>query len=294
MYSKAKPFLLQAVTSVHAGSGSEIGLVDLPVQRERHTGFPKIESSTLKGAIRYTAEQQLNKEERKHFELVFGSSANESKDNETQSSAIGFSDARVLLFPVKSMRGVFAWVTCPLVLKRFNDEMKLNRTEIDPLPVPPANTVSSKQIMVSNGNIVLEEFAFQVDVHAETEQLAAVLEGVLRQNLLTEIKNRVVVLSDDDFSDFVRLSTEVNARIKIDQETGTVQDGALWYEENVPPETVFYSLLYIGNVRGKGIEGMKTFRNVETYLLDETLFPQVFQLGGNSTLGRGMLRKIWM
>lgn len=294
MYSKAKPFLLQAVTSVHAGSGSEIGLVDLPVQRERHTGFPKIESSTLKGAIRYTAEQQLNKEERKHFELVFGSSANESKDNETQSSAIGFSDARILLFPVKSMRGVFAWVTCPLVLKRFNDEMKLNRTEIDPLPVPPANTVSSKQIMVSNGNIVLEEFAFQVDVHAETEQLAAVLEGVLRQNLLTEIKNRVVVLSDDDFSDFVRLSTEVNARIKIDQETGTVQDGALWYEENVPPETVFYSLLYIGNVRGKGIEGMKTFRNVETYLLDETLFPQVFQLGGNSTLGRGMLRKIWM
>lgn len=294
MYSKAKPFLLQAVTSVHAGSGSEIGLVDLPVQRERHTGFPKIESSTLKGAIRYTAEQQLNKEERKHFELVFGSSANESKDNETQSSAIGFSDARILLFPVKSMRGVFAWVTCPLVLERFNDEMKLNRTEIEPLPVPPVNTVSSDQIMISNGNIVLEEFAFRVEEHAETAQLAAVLEGVLRQNLLTKIKDRIVVLSDDDFSDFVRLSTEVNARIKIDQETGTVQDRALWYEENVPPETVFYSLLYIGNVRGTGMDGMKTFEDVEKYLLDETLFPEVFQLGGNSTLGRGMLRKIWM
>src|SRR4051812_33995854 len=114
MYTKAKPFLLHAITSVHAGSGSEIGLVDLPIQREKHTGFPKIESSSLKGAIRYTLEHRLqSEEERKHFELVFGSSANQRGDNESQSSAIAFSDARVLLFPVKSMRGIFAWVTCP-------------------------------------------------------------------------------------------------------------------------------------------------------------------------------------
>ncbi len=59
MYSIIRPFLLHAVTSVHAGSGSEIGLVDLPIQREKHTGFPKIESSSLKGALRYHMTQAL-------------------------------------------------------------------------------------------------------------------------------------------------------------------------------------------------------------------------------------------
>lgn len=48
MFTYAKPFLLHAISSVHAGSGSELGIVDLPIQREKHTGFPKIESSTLK------------------------------------------------------------------------------------------------------------------------------------------------------------------------------------------------------------------------------------------------------
>lgn len=295
MYTKSKPFLLHAITSVHAGSGSEIGLVDLPIQRERHTGFPKIESSSLKGAIRYTAEQRLqSEEESKRFELVFGSAANQKGDNESQSSAIAFSDARVLLFPIKSMRGIFAWITCPKVLKRFNDEILLNQTGLEPLPVPEPNSVSSKRLMVTNGQIVLEEYAFRAEESEEAMQLAEVLTGCLQQDLSVDVKERLVVLSDDDFRDFIHLSTEVNARIKINPETGVVEDGALWYEENVPPETVFYSFLYIGKVRGSGAEGMKTETDVENYLLDESLFPRVFQLGGNSTLGKGMLRKIWL
>lgn len=59
MYTKVKPFLLHAISSVHPGSGSEVGLVDLPIQREKHTGFPKIESSSLKGAIRSTVDYRL-------------------------------------------------------------------------------------------------------------------------------------------------------------------------------------------------------------------------------------------
>lgn len=295
MYTNVKPFLLHAITSVHAGSGSEIGLVDLPIQREQHTGFPKIESSSLKGAIRSTLESRIQSEvERNHFELVFGSSPNERSDNETQSSAIAFSDARVLLFPVKSMRGIFAWVTCSEVLKRFNNEIKLNNINIDPLPEPKPNSVSSNRLMVSKGKLVLEEYAFDVNENEEAKQLGETLTSYVQQNLSIDLQNRLVVLEDDDFHDFVRLSTEVNARIKINHETGIVDKGALWYEENVPPETIFYSFLYIGKVRGQGVEGMKTETDVENFLLDENRFPTVFQLGGNSTLGHGILRKIWL
>lgn len=300
MFKTVRPFLLHAITSVHAGSGSEIGLVDLPIQREKHTGFPKIESSSLKGAIRYDNEVKRKKENKsdevKKFELIFGSkpkNENDNRTNETQSSAIALSDARILLFPVKSMRGVFAWVTCPFVLKRFNDEMAYYDKKIV-LPVPEPNTVSSERLYVSNGQIVLEEYTFPVSKQSQTEELADKLAVLFKDKLSINITERLVVLDDDDFADFVKLSTEVNARIKINTETGTVSDGALWYEENVPPETIFYSLLFIGDVRGDGIENMKTFKDVERYLIEEGNFPEVFQLGGNGTLGRGMFRRIWM
>ncbi|WP_044893104.1 type III-B CRISPR module RAMP protein Cmr4 [Bacillus alveayuensis] len=294
MYTKSKPFLLHAITSVHAGSGSEIGLVDLPIQREKHTGFPKIESSSLKGAIRYAMEPKcVDTEEMKKFELIFGSKPGRN-ESDTQSSAIAFSDARLLLFPVKSMRGIFAWITCPQVLNRFNDELTLNQSNADTLLVPEPNSVSSDRLLVSNNRIVLEEYSFEVKESKKAQMLANQLSNLIKQDLQIDLLDRIVVLDDDDFSDFVKLSTEVNARIKVNPNTGTVDEGALWYEENVPPETIFYSFLYLGKVRGKGIEGMESDEDVEKYLIEENRFPSVFQLGGNSTLGRGMLRKIWV
>lgn len=297
MYSKVKPFLLHAITSVHPGSGSEVGLVDLPIQREQHTGFPKIESSSLKGAIRYTVDSILKENEDRHkLELVFGSDLSRGNENGTIASAVAFSDARILLFPVKSMRGIFAWITCPEVLYRFNNDMLLNQTGVEPLPVPEPNTVSSEKVLVSPGKMILEEYTFKVHKEEETEKLAKRFSSFFEGPVTIDIANRLVVLEDDEFKDFVRLSTEVNARIKINTETGTVdkENGALWYEENIPPETIFYSSLYIGKVRSRDNKGFETIEDVEQFMHNSQYFPDVFQLGGNSTIGHGMIRKIWL
>ena len=58
MYKKTNTLFLVTETPLHAGSGSDLGIVDLPIQRERHTRFPKIEASSLKGAIRETFEER--------------------------------------------------------------------------------------------------------------------------------------------------------------------------------------------------------------------------------------------
>lgn len=292
MYSIVQPFLLHAVTSVHAGSGSEIGLVDLPIQREKHTGFPKIESSSLKGALRYHMKLSAKEnEEEKKLEIIFGGEKND--DNNTVASATALSDARILLFPVKSMRGVFAWVTCPQVIQRWNYEMSMHKKDALVLPVPKENTCSTTKLLVGKSELVLEEYTFSVQVDENTKAIAQRIEQWLGAHVSIPIVDRLVVLSDDDFADFVQLSTEVNARIKINDETGTVDEGALWYEENVPPETIFYSFLYVGNPRKKD-EHIKNAEQIHTYLVAERKFPEVFQLGGNSTLGRGMMRTIWL
>lgn len=293
MYSIVQPFLLHAVTSVHAGSGSEIGLVDLPIQREKHTGFPKIESSSLKGALRYHMKLSANgnKDKEKRLEIIFG--GEKSNENNTLASATALSDARILLFPVKSMRGVFAWVTCPQVIQRWNYEVSIHEKNKLTLPVPKENTCSTTKLLVGKNELVLEEYTFSVQVDEDTEAIAQQIEQWLGAHAYISVSDRLVVLSDDDFADFVQLSTEVNARIKIHDETGTVDEGALWYEENVPPETIFYSFLYVGNPRKKD-EHLQDAEQIRAYLVDERKFPEVFQLGGNSTLGRGMMRTIWL
>src|SRR5690606_41704198 len=106
------------------------------------------------------------------------------------------------------------------------------------------------------------------------------------------LEQRLVILDDATFGDFVTLSTEVNARIRIESGKGTVVNKALWYEDNLPPESVLYSFLFAGHVRGGGEESFQTDKDVLNYLMDDDHFPAVFQLGGNSTIGRGILRRI--
>ena len=52
--------LLQAVTSVRVGEGKGLGAMDLPVSRERHTRWPFLPGSSLKGALRSRAEVLLS------------------------------------------------------------------------------------------------------------------------------------------------------------------------------------------------------------------------------------------
>jgi CRISPR-associated protein Cmr4 len=298
MYSKIVPFFLYCVSAVHAGSGSEIGIVDLPIQREKHTGFPKVESSSLKGAIRAAVTDTLEvsgqlQQQEKNIERVFGGTP--KKDgSDGLAGAIALADARVLLFPVKSAKGVFAWITCPFVLNRFNQEMDLYNLADKKLPLAKVNTVSSKQLFVIKGKLVLEEYTYEMEEDQQTKELAQQLAQLLFAGQETNLDDRLVVLEDDDFTDFVKLSTEVNARIRIDSATGIVQEGALWYEENVPPETVFYSCLFAGNCRTTEKGELHSDQQVLAFMQNEQVFPPVFQLGGNSTLGRGIMRKIWL
>src|SRR5206468_12495768 len=50
---------LYAQTSLHPGAGTALGTVDLPVQRERHTHWPTIAASALKGILRDACREKI-------------------------------------------------------------------------------------------------------------------------------------------------------------------------------------------------------------------------------------------
>jgi len=63
---------LVAETSIHAGSGESDGIIDLPVQRESHTGWPCLFGSAVKGALRATAEARMTDLARSGIDLPLG------------------------------------------------------------------------------------------------------------------------------------------------------------------------------------------------------------------------------
>jgi CRISPR-associated protein Cmr4 len=153
-------------TSLHAGVGSTVSVVDLPIQRERTTQFPIVQGSGIKGALRSQVADAENKQS--EVEAVFGADtkkdnkfagaisvfgADTKKDNKF-AGAISVGDARIVLFPVRSLAGVFAYITCPAVLARIGrDVSAFPRLALD-VGVEDA-LVSSKTAIAASNRVVL-------------------------------------------------------------------------------------------------------------------------------------------
>jgi CRISPR-associated protein Cmr4 len=103
-------------------------------------------------------------------------------------------------------------------------------------------------LKINTNIIALEEFVFEAEVKNEIKNLAKTLEKCIPQNDLTKnenLENHLAIVSDNVFKDFVNYAVEIRTRIRIDQVKGTVKEGALFSEELVPSESVFYSLVFI-------------------------------------------------
>ncbi|MBX0310442.1 MAG: type III-B CRISPR module RAMP protein Cmr4 [Sulfurihydrogenibium sp.] len=272
-----KKVFYHVLTPMHIGSGTTLSLIDLPIQREAHTDFPVMPSSAIKGVIRALFEEQkqediLRKEDKEKgdeekkisvVEDIFGKGDEEGK--------VIFTDGKILLFPVKSLKGVFVWITSPYVLERFKRDTKVD-IEIPEVEKDNA-VVSSDKVLINNNRLILEEFTFNASINESLKKL--------KEFTKCEIdENKIVVVSDDVFKFFVKNYTEVNARIKIDQAKGTVQTGGLWYEELLPAETVFYGC----------IDARKKEYEKQLNKVIEKINNQILQFGGDETLGRGFTK----
>ena len=252
-----KKVFYHVLTPMHIGSGTTLSLIDLPIQREVHTDFPVMPSSAIKGVIRASFNQQEQED-------IFGKGDEEGK--------VIFTDGKILLFPVKSLKGVFVWITSPYVLERLKRDTEIN-VEIPKVEKDNA-VVSSDKVLMNNNKLVLEEFTFNATKNENLKKLKEITKCEIDEN-------KIAVVSDDVFKFFVKNYTEVNARIKIDQEKGTVQKGGLWYEELLPAETVFYGCI---NAR------KKTEHQEQLNKVIEKINNQILQFGGDETLGRGFTK----
>ena len=276
---------LHALTGVHAGGGTALGVVDLPVQRERHTQWPMIAGSSLKGVFRDACRPKPD-----DLDLWYAAFGPESGNASDFAGALAFTDARLLAFPVRSMRGVFAWVTCPAVLARFVRDARLLAGNGAVPPDPPevargaARCPEASDLLIDGGNLLLEEFEFNRSGDDRGVASWFADRKVTDEATAARLRRNLVVLGDDDFTHFARHATEVIARIGLDYQTKTARGKALFYEEFVPPETLFYAVAFATPSRKKQVKR----NSAEMLGLLRGWVPPVLQIGADQTIGKGL------
>lgn len=249
---------LYAETPLHVGSGSALGAVDLPIQRERMSGLPMVQGSGVKGSLRAELKPRL---EPPVHRALFGREApsGNDSDDDDKAGAIAVLDARLLLLPMRTVWGGFAWVTSPLVLERLTRDLELaGQTFPASLaklrPADSGKALVSKDSSVAKGDkLFLEDFQYEAQERSEVEELATwlaqhALPTPSTYNAFRErLKPQLVVVSDDELRFLAAHATEVVTRVRIDENTGTVADGALWTEEALPAESLLWSVVLISD-----------------------------------------------
>lgn len=322
---------LHAVTSMHPGSGAALGLVDLPIQRERHTHWPNISGSAMKGILRdrcregvavsgnfdyasfeteTDAFQQLKDSSHqlrekadatKTLTTLFGPPTTWASEF---AGALSVTDARLIAFPVRSMCGVFAWVTCNAALQRLRRDAAMAKLDFPDvsfsLPKGHFCCTEECQCLHEEKYVVLEEFDFQTEVDTDQQRQVGTVARWLGDHIAdcvdeTQLQQQLVVLPDDDFTHFARYATEVVARIRLDYDTKTVADGALFYQEFLPPETLMYSLVIANRARGGGKRNEEEQPLGGGQLLEEfsglllgSRDSITLQIGGDESTGKGL------
>lgn len=274
-------------SSLHAGTGSSVSIVDLPIQRERATQYPIVQGSGMKGALRSQAEGTDDEKT-----IVFGP----IKDGAEHAGAISVGEAQLLLFPVRSLAGVFAWVTSAFAVARLRRDLGYAQitptwSDIDASGGKALITNDSKVIV--EGSAVLEEFTFPTQVSAEVTKLAGWLaenafpEGAEYKFWRDKVRSSLIVLPENDFRDFVVNSTEIVTRVRLDSATKTVQTGALWTQEMLPSDALLYSSVVVRKAR----KGDGSSDEIAAWLSQN--IPTRIQLGGDETTGAGMVALQW-
>lgn len=300
---KTQLLSIHAITPLHAGTGQGVGIIDLPIAREKATGVPILPGSSIKGALKVLVDvsSDLPDENERKAQIkskttirnaVFGR-ANDDKTAtiEDNTGAAHFADARLLCLPIRSLRGTFAYATSPYLLERFLDDLELTGETAPTYAIPKPDiqeiVLASETLVVSGTTVALEDLDLTRMAETPAKEWADWLAPRLFPSPRTQerFKNQFAIISDDvmNFLCGVGGGTEVRARICLKKETKTVAKGGLWYEESLPTESVLVSILTAQPLPSHGGMGAPK-------ILEYALPKEVAQFGGKATVGRGLCR----
>jgi CRISPR-associated protein Cmr4 len=298
--------LYQTITPLHVGCGQDVGVVDLPVIRERTTGYPFIPGSGIRGSVRDLLDRK-GEEEKKAVPRLFGPrTSDEGEDAERHAGSVAVHDAKLLLFPVRSDQALFLWITCPSVLRRFSRDLEVFVPGLS-WSIPLEGPSEEEQVLAPAGlssPLYLEEFSFQLQEAGEGPIRELTEWGSKIGDLVgaPEIGTRIALVSDRTFHYFVSHATMILQHNRLTS-AKTVEGGMLFSVEAVPPEAVFYGFFGATDSRWTASqEGQEQQISRDKVLAklrgfwarEEGGESGYLHLGGDESTGLGVTRLVWV
>jgi len=294
MYQAKRLVFYYTVSPVHMGAGSAVGVVDNPIQREVHTLHPVFAGSGIKGAVRHHCTATWGDSSNGALTAIFGPERNASE----HAGAVAFTDAQLVLFPIRSLKRGFIYATSPLALARLRRLAGEGVRWKIPNSINPGECKLTNDALLTGGNkLVLETFEFTKapDDSGVAEWLSskALPQDEAYTFFREKLKSDLVILSDDDFGYFVENATVVEPHVRINNKTGTADNTGLFYTENLPPEA-----LLVGQVMASVERAVKAkdtpplgAEEMLSILLDgeKGIGGKPLQFGGDATTGRGIV-----
>ena len=277
---KTRLFHLHALSALHCGTGQSVGVVDLPIARERATKLPMVPGSTLRGVLRDEVDEQ-------DVSALFGS-LNTASDANSFAGAFSIGDAALLTLPVRSLAGVVCYATSPFILNRYARDRRRGRLQTPCLPADLEHVaVSHGSVNRLEGKVVLEDLDLTAIEDPNADEWAQILAQAAHakdEEAQEDFTKRFAILPDDVMDFLSETGTEIRARIAINPDTGTVKPGALWYEESLPADSLLWGVFAVAASLKE--DDRRTENDLAKVVPDATLL----QLGGKAGVGRGLVR----
>lgn len=265
------------LTPLHTGASSQAGNV-MGIARETHTNLPYLPSSSLRGKIRSVIES-LDKE---NANLFFGKRL-EGSDQPTEGD-VWFADATLLMFPVASYSHQYLWITCPLWLGRWNrwlDNSQL-KEQIDKWRLLLNSSNEKKAISSTKGSSIYLQGALLQQAEIESIDQDNIFWDALKilpnGNGILDLKNKLVILSDEDCAGLVETGLQREVRVALKEDSKTVDGGSFRAEEAIPSEAILFFPWGIKKTQ----DSTQEVRDQLELALNDRL-----QFGGLESIGRG-------
>jgi len=263
-----KLYLITNKSPLHVGSGdTNFDLVDRQIQKDVITQYPTIHASSLKGALREYAvfREECNEDPNKGTNFIthiFGDQDNAGK--------VRFTEAHLLSIPMRSNTEPYFNATSPKMLEQLLntlDTFSLSIKQKDALQ--KIASYKGKDILVAKESTTIEDEPTKATNEFDFEALESL------------IGSPAAIVPNELFSDLVQ-DLPVIARNQL--ENGESKN--LWYEEVLPRESKFFTLIseptYLNKQDAKKLTN--AFNKFHEYLTDAN----TVHIGANASIGYGI------
>lgn len=267
---------LYLLAPLHTGGTTQEGNL-LGIARESHTNLPYIPSSTIRGRVRASESDRINRvklfgpdlKDLENRPFLDEYKLETNKDlTQLEQGDIWIGDGSLLWLPVPSLSHGVVWISCPLLLQRW---ARFN-SNLPEIPAPYSSNLA-------NSNVYLKDAILKQNQLSSWQNW----KEFIPQNSSTQSIQRVLLLPDQHCATLIQMSLWQQVKVKLD-EYKSVIDGSFRYEEAIPPDSVMYFPW------GTTTQANGTADSSKTAFQTLLNAHQVLQIGGQESLGRGFVQ----